>query len=199
LPTLPAFAQTTVIDNGSSGFYNDQIGTVLDGTDHAFPIPYDDDDFYTYDSAPNISAAAAILGNWLTDPTNLNGNWQSGAIPTSWDESTEFAVIYALDASGNDNFTLDIGADNGVFVWLDGQYLFGARDYGGGSEFEYSVDLGQLTAGEHYLQLLYEDHGGQRGFNINVAATAVPEPAIAAMLLAGLGLVGSFARRKSVG
>jgi len=78
-------------------------------------------------------------------------------------------------------------------------YLFGARDYGGAQENEYTFDLGLLAAGDHYLQLLYEDHGDTTGFIINATATPVPEPMTAAMLLAGLGLVGAFARRKACG
>lgn len=76
----------------------------------------------------------------------------------------------------------NFGVDNGIFAWLDGNYLFGARAGGGPILGEYSLNLGDLAAGTHYLQLLLEDHGGSNGYAVQITADTfisapVPEPA----------------------
>jgi hypothetical protein len=192
IPALSSAAPVVVIQDEAEGFYNHELGTVLDGTDPAFPASESDDYFYTYPAAPDLSAADAILGNWLTDPANLNSNWTYGTIPTEWVVDTEVGVIYTVNASGSDNYVLNVGVDNGVFVWLDGAYQFGARDAGGPFDDDYTINLGQLSQGIHYLQLLYEDHGGSTGSIISLTADAassdIPEPAT--LLLACLGMLG---------
>jgi hypothetical protein len=192
IPALSGATPVVVLQDGAEGFYNREIGTVLNGTDPAFPANNRDDYPYTYPAAPDLSAADAILGNWLTDPANLNENWIYRTIPKTWEVGTEVGVIYRVDASGSDNFVLSVGADNGVFVWLDGAYRFGERDVGGSFADEYIIDLGQLSQGTHYLQLLYEDHGIATGSIISLTADAAPTdiPEPATLLLACLVMLG---------
>ena len=64
----------------------------------------------------------------------------------------------------------NFGVDNGIFVWLNGNYEFGALAGGGPVPGEYSINLGDLTAGTHYLQLLLEDHGGSNGYIVDITA-----------------------------
>ncbi len=129
-----------LVTNSSVGRYNAALGTSLDTNGSLDPFPcanvFCGDVTATFATAPNLSAAAGVLGNWLSDPANPGGSWSSGtqAIPLTWAINTETAIIYEIAAgAGLTNLFLSLGVDNGIFVWLDGTYLFGARAGGGSS------------------------------------------------------------------
>jgi hypothetical protein len=198
----------TLIDGTTQGFYNQAIGTSLNltnpiGTSWLFPGDYQtygDPTFNPVPFAPDLSAASSALGNWLTAPTSLNTSWNFQSIPAAWKVNDETAIIYKINAgsTGLSNVVANFGVDNGLFVWLDGTFQSGWLAPGGASQNEYTISFSTLTAGDHYLQILREDHGGSTGFNINVTALAapVPEPETYAMMLAGLGLLGVMTRRR---
>ncbi|MFT5487396.1 MAG: hypothetical protein ACI9JL_004593 [Paracoccaceae bacterium] len=197
----------TLVTTSDPGFYNDSIGTVLNLTNggEGGPFPVFNDSTLNFATAPDLSAAAPALGNWLTNPQSLNSNWSAEAsIPNTWTPGEEVGIIYQFDTLGATNVQASFGVDNGMFAWLDGVYLFGARAGGGPSAGEYVLNLGDLAAGTHYLQLLLEDHGGTNGYIVDITAdTFIPgpptaqisEPAPLAVL--GLGLVAlTFVRRR---
>jgi hypothetical protein len=182
-----------------AGFYNDSIGTVLNLTNggEGGPFPVSNDSTLNFPVAPDLSAAAPALGNWLADPAHLNANWSfEASIPNNWAVGTEIGIIYRFDTLAATNVVARFGVDNGIFAWLDGVYLLGARAGGGPVLGEYTLNLGDLAAGSYYLQLLLEDHGGSNGYAVEITADAFvpgPPPAVAepAMLgLFGLGLIG---------
>lgn len=204
---LPASASAvTLVTTSDPGFYNDSIGTALNGTNGGdtatgmFPIV--NDSAVSFPTAPDLSTASGALGNWLTNPGSLNANWTAEAsIPNSWTPGTEVAIIYQFDTLGATNVVANFGVDNGIFVWLNGNYEFGARAGGGPVPGEYSINLGDLAAGTHYLQLLLEDHGGTNGYIVDITADEfipapeVPEPGTLAVL--GAGLLGlAWVRRR---
>jgi len=196
----------TVIDNNSRGFYNSNIGTTLDLTNpikdnqgndtHLFPGPDQSTGDPIIDPIsiePNLSSAIdnngrAILGNWLSDPTNLNPYWFGlQTIPLSWAINTETAIIYAFDAGvGLQNVVGSFGVDNGLYVWLDGVYISGATRPEGTFPGEHIMNFGALSAGTHYLQILREDHGEVTGFDTEVTGSPVPVPGSIILLSSGL-------------
>lgn len=192
-----ANATVTLVQTSDPGYYNHSIGTTLNGTNGGdtstgyFPIT--NDSTVNFATAPDLSTASSALGDWLANPQNLNSNWSYlAAIPNNWDIGTEVAIIYKFDTLSATNVVAAFGVDNGIMVWLDGNYVGGGRAAGGVVLGEYSFNLGDFAAGTHYLQLLLEDHGGSNGYAVNITAdtfvpsTPVPEPG--ALSLLGLGL-----------
>lgn len=106
MASTSALAGVVLVQTGDPGFYNNSIGTVLNGTNggESGPFPVSNDSNLTFPTAPNLSAASGALGNWLTDPLNLNSNWQFlSSIPNSWVPGTEVAVEYEFNTLGATN------------------------------------------------------------------------------------------------
>ncbi len=205
LGSVSAANAVVILNNSSTGYYNSGLGTSLDTLGVNDPFPCANvacgDATLNFPTAPNLSAAAGALGTWLTTAPPTGGAWSATAqaIPTTWAVNAETAVVYAINAgSGLSNVNLRLGVDNGIFVWLNGSYLFGARAPGGSSLGEYVRSLPSLS-GINYLQILREDHGGATGYAIELTAdrVAVPEPGVIALF--GIGLLGFafVARRKA--
>lgn len=190
LSSTPALALVT---STTQGYYNDSLGDLgaPGGLLPWFPAPgtFGGTQNEIFVSAPDLSGAAAALGNWLDDPANLNSNWTHQSIPANWLTNTEVAIVYVFDAgAGMADITADFGLiDNGIHIWVDGVWKFGARDPEGRAWND--IALGNVGAGTHYIQILLEDSGGATWyFNPSITATAVPVPAAA--WLFGSGLVG---------
>ncbi|MEL6364004.1 MAG: VPLPA-CTERM sorting domain-containing protein [Pseudomonadota bacterium] len=221
LSALLAFAPTAaladvIIDGATPGYYNDAIGDLganpsFNGqTDAAtlnslFPIANSaggDPLTPPVATEPDLSFDTEF-DTFLSNAAPTGGGWSAGpvAIPSSWAVNTETAIVYEFDAgpTGLDNFIVNIGVDNGVYVWLDGVYLLGAMAPGGAFAFEYSTTPTNLSAGTHYLQILLEDHGGGTGYVIEATAdkaAAISEPGLIGLL--GLAFIGlSVARRRA--
>jgi len=207
--TLPIAANAVVlVQTSDPGFYNNSLGTVLNNTNGGnsstgyFPI--NNDANVDFPVAPDLSVADATLGNWLTNPLNLNANWNFlTAIPNQWTVGTEVAVMYQFDTLEATNVVARFGVDNGIYAWLDGVYLGGARRAGGVSLGEHTFNIGDFDSGTHFLQLILEDHGSTNGYAVEITADTFtpgppPVPVPAAVWLFGSGLVGliGFARRK---
>lgn len=191
-----------IVTNATTGYYNSGLGTLLDtfGVNDPFPCANVacGDSSLNFAAAPNLAAAAGPLGTWLTNAAPSGGAWSAApqVIPATWAVNSETAIVYAINAgSGLINVNLDLGVDNGIFVWLNGTYLFGARAGGGSALGEYSLGLADLV-GINYLQILREDHGGATGYDILLSAdrvVGIGEPGTIGLM--GLALLGlAFAR-----
>jgi hypothetical protein len=203
LATSVSLQAITLVQTSDSGYYNNSIGTVLNGTNggESGPFPVFNDSNLDFPTAPDLSAAAGALGNWLTNPGSLNANWQFyGSIPNSWTPGSEVAVIYQFNTLGATNVVASFGVDNGIYAWLNGTYLGGARRAGGVSLGEHVFNVGNLGAGTHYLQLLLEDHGSANGYDVRITADAyipgpppthnIPESASSLVFLLAAGMLG---------
>ncbi|MDX1634887.1 MAG: PEP-CTERM sorting domain-containing protein [Marinobacter sp.] len=195
-----AASANVIIDSSTTGLYNQGLGD-LSATygpgSMFFPGPNvsEGDPNQNPLAEPDLSLTGELGANWLAGDYT-GGTWSAGnvAIPSSWTVNDETAIVYEFLLTENSNLQIDLGVDNGIYVWLDGGYEFGAMAPGGSFLSEYSFALNNLSAGTHFLQILREDHGGATGYGIKVTATAVPEPGTLALL--GLGLVGLTVARK---
>ena len=174
LSTIGIASAITIIDDTTLGYYNSSVGTVLDKTSFLFPGPNVSTGDPTINPAPepDLNPASGALGNWLTDPNNLNVNWTGPqSIPLTWAINNETAIIYEFEVNtGYKNVVAYFGVDNGLFVWIDGSYVFGALAGGSAIKWEYTFNLGNLTAGTHFLQVLREDHGFVTGYHVQIIA-----------------------------
>lgn len=205
---IASAATITFVDNDTLGFYNDSLSTVLDHTspfNGTFLFPgadcTDGDPTINPAPEPDLSVADSILGQWLDKPPILNANWSGPQlIPSAWAINTETAIVYSLDAgmTGLSDMLVEVGVDNGFYMWLDGLYIYGAMapGYTYPGEYEYSVSIGGLNPSTHFLQVLREDHGGGSGLNIRVTGTPNPIPEPATLLLLGLGGLSLLRRRR---
>jgi hypothetical protein len=149
-----------------------------------------------------VTYNGAFGANWLAG-NYTGGTWSAGpvAIPSTWAVNTETAIVYTFALASLSNLHIDLGVDNGLLVWLNGHYIFGAQAPGGSSLGEYDIDVGGLAAGNYSLQILREDHGGATGFDILADATRaivpVPEPVSLSLFGIGLLALGLVRRRTS--
>jgi hypothetical protein len=180
--TSTKLSAVSLVVTSDPGFYNNSLGNLLNltngGNTSAGYFPTTDDSSVNFPIAPDLSTVSAQLGNWLTNPLALNSNWHAlTSIPNNWAVGTEVGIIYQFDTLGATNVVANFGVDNGIFAWLDGQYLGGARRGGGVVLGEHVFNIGNLNAGSHFLQLLLEDHGGSNGYAVNITAdTFTPGP-----------------------
>jgi hypothetical protein len=173
-----------LVDGNSPGFYNNALGTVLDGTQPQFPTPFPNggDPTIVPANEPNLTVAAGILGNWLASPPMLNANWQwQSPVPPTWNINEESAIVYpVMVPAGISNVVGDFDADNGLFVWVNGQYKFGA--IGGGlpspaGQYEYTnINLGALSPGTNFIQVLRQDNGIATGYQVRITGFPAGEP-----------------------
>lgn len=188
-----------IIDDSTGGLYNSGLGDMADYYDATqFPGANSSEGDPTINPAAEPTVFGTEFGaDWLNGDYT-GGSWSSVSnIPNTWTVNHESAVVYEFTLGSISDMHIDLGVDNGIYVWLDGNFLFGALAGGGSHIDEYNIDVAGVSAGTHHLQILREDHGGGTGMNILVSVTdaiVVPEPS--ALWLMGIGLLGFFGSRR---
>jgi hypothetical protein len=199
-------ATVELVNAATPGFYNNQIGDLGAPGNTWFPPAntFGGTQDLIFATPPDLSGATA-LGDWLTAPGSLGPPWSGPqAIPAGWAVNSEVAIVYPVDAgAGVAGVTASFGRiDNGVHVWVDGVWKFGARDPEGRAWS--GIDLGDLGPGQHYIQILLEDSGGATVYSTpSISGTAVPVPAalplFASALLGGLAGLRRGRQRGAIG
>jgi hypothetical protein len=171
----PALAQPpqVLVDDSTPARYNAALGTSLDASQAQFPCADSvcGDPIINPAPEPDLSSASAVLGGWLSNPPSFNPNWSGPQpIPLTWDLNTETAIVYEVDAGacGAENVTGSFGVDNGIFVWVNGVYAFGAMAPGLATAGEYVVPLADMSPGTNFVQVLREDHGKGTGYTVQI-------------------------------
>ncbi|OEY65094.1 PEP-CTERM sorting domain-containing protein [Marinobacter sp. X15-166B] len=193
-----------IIDNSTTGRYNDGLGDLaaMDGPGGFLlgPNVSEGDPTIVLGADPGFAFTPEFGADWLGGDYT-GGTWSppGTAIPSSWAVNTETAIVYDFTLDSLADLTIDVGVDNGIVIWLDGAFVFGATRAGGASLDEYDISLPGIAAGDHALQILRADHGGATGYviEVNSAAVSVPEPATLGLITLGLVGLATTRRRKN--
>jgi hypothetical protein len=161
------------------------------------------DDYRTAVSA--IAGAPTVLSSYDDLALNLNSQGLEGTITFYATSAASYEFRAGVDFGGGGALFLD-----GHALDFKGSDMWWAYSYGDASQF--LAGSANLGVGAHTLQLYgfesccsgnsqvqFSVNGGQSytSFAANDGLPAVPEAQNFAMLLAGLGLVGTLARRRA--
>ncbi|WP_133296089.1 hypothetical protein [Zooshikella ganghwensis] len=193
---------SVIINNNTGGYYNDGIG---DMADYYGPSQFPGANISEGDPVINNPAepthfSAAFGNDWLNgDYSGPESKWQTVSnIPDTWKINHETAIVYEFTTDSFSDLSIDLGVDNGYFLWFDGKYISGALAPGHSNINEYNIDISDVAAGNHRLQIIREDHGVASDFDIRVEAkskpTPVPTPFSVALIV--VGLLGMLVMRK---
>jgi hypothetical protein len=124
----------------------------------------------TYIPALELATTQAA-GNWLG---RFRPPFALQVIPLSWSPKGENAISYEIDAGegGITDVMANFAVDNGVWVWVNGVFKFGAIEDNGAFRFEYfDIPLGDLPPGLNYVQVLRSDDFSGTDYEVLITGT----------------------------
>jgi hypothetical protein len=140
------------------------------------------------------------LGGYSSDPS---GNFDYNTLwAADGSDGDDLWVRTAVDFTGFDLSTAkwNLGVDNGFKLYLNGFLIASGNGEGYTWQWEYSGNFSTyVIPGVNIVAVALEDHGGLTAFDMQITATAIPEPTtiIIWSLLGGLGLVFAWRKRKA--
>ena len=154
---------------------------------------------YASDSVNRAWIGSDALSKWLTPSSNANASFDPSSTGVyDWQLSFDLTGFDATTASFSGKFA----ADNAATIWLNGVQLTAGSTGSFGSWSSFSASSG-FKSGINTLDFVVTNYaqnsGNPTGLRVefgNSSVVAVPEPETYAMLLAGLGLMGTIARRR---
>lgn len=162
-----------LVSDQSAGFYNDALGSRLDGS--RWNRALSGGQYDTRTDSPDLTAVADVLGGWLQAEPPA-GRWLMMApIPATWNAQQETAIVYEVQNNTTDDLELlatFAARDSGVFVWVDGRFRLGSG-YGAGSFQLTRTPLGTIPPGTHYIQILRESDASQPQLHVRLVGRKI--------------------------
>lgn len=166
---------------------------------------------YQQFSSPDLYATWSTAGYDSFDWANATwstghaafGNGNSLPSSTYWQSGTDLALqmTFTIPTSPiNGDLTLNVAADNGFIIFVNGVQIAKENAEGYTSIWEYTLPIDNsffLAPGENLLQVLVEDHGAKTFFDMKLTGDIPPVPEPGTILLLGAGLAGLAAWRRS--
>lgn len=191
-----------------SGLYNTGAGLSAGAQDTHYS--WTDIPFGTYQNGyVSLNGSFPIAGNWMDNTPASSWLTPGSSQGTSYDPNVPGTYLWvtSFDLTGYDassaSFSARFAADNSAVAYLNGKRIGESAGFTSWSDF--SASSTNFVAGVNTLSFvvtnLAQNGGNPTGLRVEFLSsnvTAVPEADTYALMMAGLGLMGLIARRKSV-
>jgi hypothetical protein len=139
---------------------------------------------------------------WGTGDAPFGNAWML-PYDTYWPEQADIALRTTYNLSGdiNGNLLLQVAADNGFIVFVNGSQVAKENAEGYTSYWEYNLSIPDtyFVQGQNTISVIAEDHGGATFFDLqltaDIAPIQTPEPSTLLLLGAGIGGFALIRRR----
>jgi len=159
---------------------------------------------YAWQYSSEFYSATYNSFDWVKIQATGNGAFGNSNNSTYWNANTGMALQKEFVINGTiSDATLWYGTDNGLIVFINGNYIFRLNEEGSGYRDEHSIVLASsfFNHGDNLIQVLAEDHGGGTWIDLKLTGTVTPSsqvPEPTTMLLIGLGLASLVGIRRKI-